>query len=82
MGEEKTFDKNLELVGHLPLLKCECGAEILFLPDLRVMDHAIEVHVAEHRKKEKDPRKAAEIARHTREILIEQLFRKATEMGE
>ena len=64
---------------HLPLLKCECGAKILLVPDLKVMNHAIEVHVAEHRKKEKDPRKAATTASHIRQILIEQLLKKASE---
>lgn len=68
--------------GSLPLLRCECGAEILLLPDLKVMNHAIEVHVSEHRKKEKDPRKAVATAAHIREILIKQLLRKASEMGE
>jgi hypothetical protein len=57
----------------------ECGAEILLLPDFKVMNHAIEVHVAGHRKKEKDPRKAA--ASRIRQILIEQLFKKASEMN-
>lgn len=67
--------------GSLPLLKCECGAEILLLPDLRVMNHAIEVHVSEHRRKEKDPGKAVAIAAHVREILIKQLLKKASEMN-
>ena len=57
----------------------ECGAEILLLPDFKVMNHAIEVHVAGHRKKEKDPRKAAATASRIRQILIEQLFKKASE---
>jgi hypothetical protein len=80
MPKEKSVDKDRELVEHLPLLKCECGAEILLLPDLKVMNHAIEVHVAEHRKKEKDPCKAAAAASHVRQILIEQLLKKASEM--
>jgi ABC-type transport system involved in multi-copper enzyme maturation permease subunit len=79
--EVKSNDKDRELSKNLPLLRCECGAEILLLPDLRVMNHAIEVHVLEHNKKEKDPRKAAETASHIRQILIEQLLRKASEIG-
>jgi hypothetical protein len=81
MCKEKSVDKNRELSGHLPLLTCECGAEILLLPDLRVMNHAIEVHVAEHRRKEEDSSKAAKTASHIRQILIEQLFGKASEMN-
>ena len=67
--------------GSLPLLKCECGAEILLLPDLKVMNHAIEVHVSEHRRKEKDSGKVATTAAHIREILIKQLLKKASEIG-
>ena len=81
MRKEKSVDKDREIVEHLPLLKCECGAEILLLPDLKVMNHAIEVHVAGHRKKEKDPRKAAAAASHIRQILTEQLFKKTSEMN-
>jgi hypothetical protein len=81
MRKEKSVDKDRELVKRLPLLKCECDAEILLLPDLKVMNHAIEVHVAEHRKKEKDPHKAAAIASHIRKILVEELLKKASEMN-
>jgi hypothetical protein len=67
--------------SSLPLLKCECGAEILVLPDLKVMNHAIEVHVSEHKKREKDPVKAAAIADRIREILIKQLLKRASEIS-
>ena len=36
---------------HLPIITCDCGAEILVVPDLRAMNLAIKAHVAEHRKK-------------------------------
>jgi len=78
---QRSAKKSERSSSRLPLLKCECGAEILLLPDLKVMNHAIEVHVLEHRKKEKDPDKAAAAAARVRKILIEQLLRKASEMG-
>jgi hypothetical protein len=78
-AQRKIVDENQKLSEHLPVLKCECGAEILLLPDLKFMNHAIETHVAEHRKKEKDPRKAAATASRIRQILIEQLLKKASE---
>ena len=81
MPKEPTCRKNYKPPQHLPLLKCECGAEILLLPDLRLMNHAIEVHVSEHRKKEKDPNKAALEAAHIRDILVEQLLKKASEIN-
>jgi hypothetical protein len=49
----KTSDPELSLKGRLPLIKCECGTEILLLPDLKAMDRAIDAHVAEHREKGK-----------------------------
>jgi hypothetical protein len=81
MPKEPTYKKTYEPPHHLPVLKCECGAEILILPDLRLMNHAIEVHVSEHRKIRKDPNKAAQEAAHIRDILIQQLLKKASEMN-
>jgi hypothetical protein len=36
---------------NLPSIKCECGHEILLLPDLQAMGQAIENHALEHQKK-------------------------------
>jgi len=36
---------------RLPSLKCECGCEILLVPDLQAMGQAIEKHALEHKKK-------------------------------
>ena len=36
------------------LIRCECGFEILVVPDLKSMGRAIEDHAAEHAKKEKN----------------------------
>jgi hypothetical protein len=44
-------ESNKDLKGSLPTIKCECGAEILVLPDLQAMNRAIKAHVAEHKKK-------------------------------
>jgi len=41
------------------IVKCQCCKEILLLPDLKAMSNALEAHVLEHCKKEKDPIKAA-----------------------
>jgi hypothetical protein len=42
-----------------PLIRCECGAEILLVPDLKMMVRAIEAHATEHRERERDPVKGA-----------------------
>jgi hypothetical protein len=51
MLEGKNADADKHLKERLPLINCECGAEILLLPDLQAMNRAIKTHVAKHRKK-------------------------------
>ncbi len=51
--ENKNALLDKQLKGHLPVVCCECGAEILLVPDLKAMDLAIEAHVSEHRGKER-----------------------------
>jgi hypothetical protein len=43
-------DADRFLKKRLPLIRCECGAEILLVPDLRAMNRAVKTHVTEHRK--------------------------------
>ena len=52
--EGKSADADKRLKERLPLISCECGAEILMVPDLQAMNRAIKTHVAEHRKKERN----------------------------
>jgi hypothetical protein len=35
---------------HMPIVRCNCGYEILVIPDLKAMHIAIENHVAKHKK--------------------------------
>ena len=37
--------------GHLPVITCSCGYEILILPDLKIMSQVIEEHVLDHKNK-------------------------------
>ncbi len=39
-------------------IRCDCGFQILLVPDLKMMTKAIEAHVALHGEREKDPAKA------------------------
>jgi hypothetical protein len=41
------------LKEYMPTIKCECGAEILLVPDLPAMDRAIKTHADEHRKRKR-----------------------------
>ena len=74
----KTSDAMLCLKKRLPTIKCECGTEILLLPDLKAMDRAIDAHVAEHRKKGNNPSKAATSSRIS-QLLAQLSLRRASE---
>ena len=64
-------------VEKLLLIRCECGAEILLVPDLKEMNYAIETHIAEHKKMEKPPMKAKITSRRIRQNLTQQAVGKA-----
>ena len=45
------------LKERLPIINCECGAEILVIPDLQAMDRAIKTHAAKHGRKKRNIQK-------------------------
>ena len=49
--DDNTALADNRLKERLPLIRCECGAEILLVPDLQAMNRAIKTHVTEHIKK-------------------------------
>jgi hypothetical protein len=55
--EGKFSEVDERLKKGLPLINCECGAEILVVPDLQAMNRAIKTHVAQHRKRERNAEK-------------------------
>ena len=66
--------------GKLPIIKCDsCGAEILLVPDVKLMSKAIEAHVATHRQK--NPTLAELEAERIRDSLIIKVFDKATSIS-
>jgi hypothetical protein len=50
--ESENERTDIYLKQRLPLIKCECGTEILVLPNLRAMNRAINTHVAKHKQRE------------------------------
>jgi hypothetical protein len=56
---EKLLPKNNKAKKAGPLIRCECGFEILLVPDLKMIARAIEAHALEHGRKEQDPAKAS-----------------------
>ncbi len=61
---------------HLPTIVCQCGAEILLVPNVELMSKAIEAHVEEHNRKLKGCKRAKEEAEHIELDLIAQVFSK------
>lgn len=55
-------------------IKCECGEEILLVPDIMDMDRAVERHAQEHALKEKDSRKAEEIFCQVQTELVQKIL--------
>jgi len=66
------MNQNHRFGRGLPTVFCECGEEILVIPDIDEMVRCIETHAIFHEKKEADPKKAK--AEHCR--IEEQLTRK------
>lgn len=64
--------------GKLPVIKCgSCGAEIMLVPDVKLMSDAIEAHVAKHKQKVKDAEEAEVEAERIRNDLIVKVLDKA-----
>ena len=73
MTELKVQDYSLK--SRLPIIKCECGYEILLLPDLKAMEQAVENHLLEHKNRgTKDGN-----AKRVECTLISKIFEKAAE---
>jgi len=64
---------------NLPIIKCECGAEILLSQHVEITGRAIDTHVEEHRAKASDPAEAEAVTKRIEEDLIKQALDKAAE---
>lgn len=63
----------------LETVTCECGEEILLVPDLKAMSNAIELHVTLHLQKLKAPVCNDAEAERLKDNLIAQVLRKASQ---
>jgi hypothetical protein len=79
-GKDAKSDKNLN--GRLPLINCECGAEILLLPDLQAMNRAIKAHATEHRKKGRDASRNFTTCSNISQLLSQLSLRKISEQND
>jgi len=62
-------------------IKCECGFEIIVIPDMEIVGNTIDAHVEEHRKKQKDPSKSEITGKHFQDYLFKKLFEKIYQMN-
>lgn len=63
----------------LDKVTCECGEEILLVPDSKAMGNAIELHVTLHLQKLKAPMCNAAEAERLKDALITQVLRIASQ---
>ena len=77
--EGKNADADKHLKEHLPLIKCECGAEILLLLDLQAMNRAIKAHVNEHRQKGRNAKRNVIAFSNISQLLSQLSLRKISE---
>jgi hypothetical protein len=80
--ENKNAQLDKQLKGNLPVVCCECGAEILLVPDLKAMDLAIKTHVAKHRGKERKVVGNRIISGKISQLLGQLTLRKAIEVND
>jgi hypothetical protein len=64
------------------LVRCECGFEVLLVPDVKLMAKAIEAHAAQHGEREKDPAKAASEKERIETDLIAKTLNAAADFAE
>jgi hypothetical protein len=79
-GKSAGVDKRLK--EGLPIISCECGAEILVVPDLQAMNRAIQAHVAEHRKKERNTQNNAVTSGKISQLLSQLTLIKMTQQND
>jgi hypothetical protein len=79
--EGKTADADIHLKERLPIIKCECGTEILLLPDLPAMNRAIKIHATEHTKKEGNSKRKNNTSSHISQLLSQLTITKMSEQN-
>ncbi|MCW4019568.1 MAG: hypothetical protein NWF00_13000 [Candidatus Bathyarchaeota archaeon] len=73
----KEKNKNQQRNHSFKSIICECGFEILLVPDLNEMVNAVAAHISEHHLKNNDPKKVELESERLWNLLIAQIFEKA-----
>ena len=80
--EGKSADADKHLKERLPIISCECGTEILLVPDLQAMNRALKTHVAEHRKKERSTKNNVTTSSNISQLLSQLILMKMSEQND
>jgi hypothetical protein len=75
-------DQKMKKPPGMLKVKCECGDEILLMPDLKEMDKAIDNHVDLHLQNLKGPSCSAAEAERLRDVLIAQVLLMASQASD
>ena len=75
------MNQNHKFGKGLPTVFCECGEELLVIPDLDEMTRCIEAHAIFHEKKETDPKKAKDEYYRIEEQLARKVVLKIADMS-
>jgi hypothetical protein len=57
----------------IPIIICECGAQIMLSHNLQETESSIENHIENHKKRETDPEKARKEAERIEDLLIKKI---------
>ena len=69
------------LKRRLPIINCDCGAEILVVPDVKAVNRAIRTHVAEHGRIRRNSKKYLIASDKISKLLSERTLIKMSEQN-
>jgi hypothetical protein len=67
--------------SKLPVIKCECGVEILLVPDLKEMSLVVQEHAQKHKEAIKNKEEAEITYSIIEKALTAQILRLASQIG-
>jgi len=73
MNKNEPFSSS-SLKRRLKTIKCECGLEILVIPDSAEMGRAIEAHAQEHKQRFQTIDEAERVFNHIQDLLLKQVL--------
>jgi hypothetical protein len=80
MYEILSLNKYIRPLNRMPLIKCECGHNILLIPDLKAMNKAIANHLQEHAKREHNTTQWSKKQNRIENHLIQQILTKTSQI--